>query len=505
VSGPGRGDTSAEVDVAADPPALVHDERQRPRQSPWVAMGVILVGTYGAVLNSTTMGVALPQVARDLTPSPLGVDVDWVITAFLLGIVMIQPGIGWLSDRFGRKHVYVGALLCFVAGAAVSALAPTMEVLVGARFVQGLGAGAVMPVGMATIYELFPADRRGSALGIWGIAVMAAPAVGPPLGGWIVTATSWRILFVVFVGVGLGAAALAQGVLRDNGAREHRPLDVAGWILAVVGIAMVVIGARQATSWGPTSALTVGVVGSGLVVLAVLVRWALRRDHPIIEFRMFAYPTFAVGMGVIALVTMAQFSRLNYIPIELQVIRGLDAQEVGLLLAPAALGAAVMMPISGWVSDRVGARPPTVVGLVIMAFSMWQLAHLTVDGSDRWVTIVLMIQGAGAGLCQIPSSVAAMNSLPSRFVSQSTAISQLIRQMAGALGVAVLATLLVADMGAVAPVDPPLEEAQAAYNGVFLVVFWLVVATIVAALFLPGRRRSQQHQAERAREFIESS
>ena len=504
MSGPGRGNTSAEVDVAGASPATARDEPALP-QSPWVAMGVILVGTYGAVLNSTTMGVALPEVARDLTPSPLGVDVDWVITAFLLGIVMIQPGIGWLSDRFGRKHVYVAALLCFVVGAGVSALAPTMEVLVGARFVQGLGAGAVMPVGMATIYELFPADRRGSALGIWGIAVMAAPAVGPPLGGWVVTASSWRILFVVFVGVGLAAAALAQRVLRDNGVRDHRPLDVTGWVLAVVGIAMVVIGARQATSWGPTSPLTIGVVGTGLVVLVVLVRWALRRDHPIIEFRMFAYPTFAVGMAVIALVTMAQFARLNYIPIELQVIRGLDAQQVGLLLAPAAIGAAVMMPISGWVSDRVGARPPTVVGLVIMAFSMWQLAHLTVDGSDRWVTVVLIIQGAGAGLCQIPSSVAAMNSLPSRFVSQSTAISQLIRQMAGALGVAVLATLLVADLGAVAPVDPPLEEAQAAYNSVFLVVFWLVVATVVTALFLPGRRRSQEHQAERAREFIDSS
>lgn len=467
-------------------------------------MGVVLVGTYGAVLNSTTMGVALPEVARDLTPSPLGIDVDWVITAFLLGIVMVQPGIGWLSDRFGRRHVYLAALATFVVGGALAALAPTMEVLVAARFVQGVGAGAIMPVGMATIYELFPANRRGTVLGIWGIAVMAAPAVGPPLGGWIVTAWSWRVMFAIFVVLGLVAFALAWKVLVDTGGRRPRRLDVTGWALAVVGIAMVVVGARQATSWGPTSALTVAVVGGGLLVLAVLVRWAWRRPDPIIEFRMFTHPTYAVGMGVIAMVAVAQFARLNFIPIELQVVRGLDAQEVGLLLAPAAIGAALAMPVSGWLADRVGSRPPAVVGLVVMAASMWQLAHLTPTGENSQVTLILIGQGIGAGLCQIPASVAAMNAIPSHYVSQATAISQLIRQMAGALGVAVLATLIVGDLGAVAPTDADPAQAQAAYNQVFMVVFWLVAATVVGGCFLPGRKRSREHQAARAREFLGS-
>jgi MFS family permease len=236
-----------------------------------------------------------------------------------------------------------------------------------------------------------------------------------------------------------------------------------------------------------------------------VVLWALRRPDPIIEFRMFATGTFSIAMVVVSLVTMAQFARLNFLPVELQVVRGLDAQEVGILLAPAALGVAATMPLSGWLADRVGARLPVVVGLAIVAFSMWQLAHLDANDSDGRIVVILVVQGLGHGLCTIPAVVAGMNSLHGRFVSQATAVNQLVRQLSGAVGVAVLATVLVGELGAVAPVDPPVDEAQAAYNTIFLLAFWLVVATIVAAVFLPGRRRTRVHQDERAREFAEST
>jgi EmrB/QacA subfamily drug resistance transporter len=448
------------------------------------------------------MGVALPAIARDLGATGRGIDVDWVITSFLLGVVLVQPATGWLADTFGRKRVYVASLVLFAVGAAIGAAAPSMLLLVAGRLVQGVGAGALMPVGMATIYDLFPADRRGTALGVWGVAIMAAPAVGPPLGGWLVTYSSWRWVFLAFVVVASAAAVLAVRLLEDVGHQERRRLDLVGWVLAGTAVTLIIVGTRQAAGADSGStAVAMGLVGA--VVGAFLVWRSLRRPHPIIEFRMFATPTFSIAMVVVALLTMAQFARLNFLPVELQVVRGLDAQQVGLLLAPAALGVALTMPLSGWLADRVGARLPVVTGLLIVAASMWQLAHLTPEVSDRRVVVILVIQGLGTGLAMIPGTVAAMNSLPGRFVAQATAVNSLNRQLAGAVSVAVLAAVLVGELGAVAPVNPDVAEAQAAYNGIFLVAFWVIVATVVAALFLPGRRRMREHQADRARELVD--
>lgn len=466
-------------------------------RSPWIAVGVVLVGSYAAVLNVTVVGVALPVMAEEL---PGAIAVDWVITSFLIGVVLALPVTGWLSDRAGRKRIYLASLALFGVGALVCAVAPTMGLVVAGRFVQGFGGGALMPVGMAIVYDLFPPDRRGSALGIWGVAIMAAPAAGPPLGGWLVTAASWRWIFGVFVVVAFVALALAVRWLPDVGHRESRRLDLVGWLLAAGGVTIVVVGFRQIAEWGPTSPATLLTAGVGVAALTVLVRRSLRISDPILDFRMFAVPTYAAAMVLTGLLSLAQFAQLTFLPVELQVVRGLDAQEVGLLLAPAAAGAAVMMPIGGWLVDRIGARVPVVIGLSLIASSMWNLAHLEPDGTEAFIVGVLVVQGVGMGLVFIPTTVSAMNSLPARFVAQASAMNNLTRQLGGAIGVAVLSAVLVADLGAVAPVAPDVEQAQAAYNRVFLVAFCFVAAAVAAALLLPGRRAVRQHHADRAAE-----
>lgn len=482
--------------LAADAP-LAPDRRSR-----WVAVGVVLVGSYAAVLNITVVGVALPAMAGDLGGGGL-FGLDWVVTSFLVGVMLALPVTGWLADRFGRKVVYTASLGVFGLGALGCAAAPTMDLVVVARFVQGLGGGAVMPIGMAVVFDLFPPHRRGLGLGVWGVAIMAAPAAGPPLGGWVVTVVSWRWIFLIFVTVAAVAVALAVRWLPDVGHREARRLDVVGWALAAVGVAVVVLGFRQIGLWGPTSPATIATGLTALVTLAVLVRRSLHRAEPIIEFRMLAVPTYAVAMAVVSLLSLAQFAQLTFLPVELQVVRGLDARQVGLLLAPAAIGMAAMMPIGGWFVDRVGARAPVVIGLGLIANSLWQLAHLQPDGSQASLVRILVIQGVGMGLVFIPTTVSAMNSLPARFVAQASAVNNLTRQLGGAIGIAVLSAVLVADLGAVAPASPVIDQAQAAYNRVFLIAFWFVTAAALTAVFLPGRKRARQHHAERSEELAD--
>ncbi len=459
---------------------------------------MVLIGTYASTLNMTVIGVVLPDVARDLGRA--GGNVDWVVTGFLVGMVLALPLTGWLSDRVGRRNIYVASLLVFSVGAAASALSPSLELLVAARVLQGLGGGAVIPMGMAIVFDLFPADRRGMALGVWGVATMAGPAAGPPVGGWMVGVASWRGVLGVFAAIALVAGVLGRRLLPDVGHREQRPLDVAGWVVAAAAVTTVIVGLRQAAPWGISSPPTVSMVLAGLLLAVFLVRRSLSRADPLIEFRMFTVPAYSAAMAITALLSVAQFAQFTFLPLELQVVRGLDAWHVGLLLAPSALGTAAMMPIAGWLVDRIGAKGPVAVGLAIMGWTMWRLGHLTPEVSEAEVVLTLVIQGVGLGFVFIPSSVAAMSSVAGRFVAQASAMSNLCRQMGGAAGVAALTAVVVSDLGAVAPANVEVAQAQAAYNRVFMATFWCFAIGVVLALQLPGRKAMRALQAERAAE-----
>lgn len=472
-------------------------------RSPWVAVLVILAGNYAAVLNVTVIGVALPAVDEDLGGGQQ-LSVDWVVTIFLVGVVLVLPLTGWLADRIGRRRLYLLSLAAFGLGAGLCAVAPSLPLLVLGRFVQGLGGGALMPVGMAMVYDLFPPHRRGTAMGIWGIGVMAAPAAGPPLGGWLVSSMGWRWIFWVFVGVAALAILLAVRWLPEIGHQESRRLDPVGWVLMAAGVMLLVVGSRQAVGWGWDAPITWMVMGSAVACLTAFVRWARRRVDPIIDLGMFTERTFGMAMVLVALMSIGQFARLTFLPIELQVVRGLEAQHVGLLLAPGALGVAATMPISGWLADRIGSKVPATIGLGVTSLTMWQLATLTPEVSERRIVEILVVQGIGMGLVFMPTTLAAMNSLPARFVAQASAMNNLVRQLGGALGIAVLSAVVVASVGEVRPVGIEPEEAQVAYNRVFVAASWsFLVATLVALVYLPGKAQARRDQDARAEEMAE--
>ena len=471
---------------------------------PWMSLLVILGGSYMFVLDTTVLGVALPDIGREFGAGE-GIGIDWVVTAYLVSVGSVQPATGWLADRFGKRKVYVTALAAFTFGSVLAGLAPSMELLIVARVLQGLSGGAMQPTGMAMVYELFPAERRGTALGIWGVAIMAAPALGPPLGGWVTTAASWRWIFLINLPIGLIALLLAKRHLRETGfVDRERPLHWQAWVLAAAGILTVVMASRQLPEWGPTSPATLVVFAVGIALLVTLVRTSLRQEAPLIEFRIFRVRTFSVSVLIVALLTMTQFGRLTFLPVQLQLIRGLGADEVGLLLAPAAIGVAVMMPIGGWLADRIGSRLPVFVGLSVYASSTWWLGHLTPTTPERDIVLWLVVAGVGLGLTLTPNNVTAMNSLPSRFVAQAAAVKAVNRQVFGAMGTAVFAAMLVATLGTVSPESlvglPPIDEVQASYNRVFIGSFWMQVVAAVLALALPGRRGALADQAARRAE-----
>ncbi len=467
----------------------------------WVAMGVVLFGTFMVVLDTTIVNLGLPSLQDDFDTVH---GVEWVVTAYLIAVGVTQLTSGWVGDRFGRRRTFIVALAMFTIASILCAAAPTLWLLVVARVLQGVGGGLLTPVAMAMIYELFEPAERGRALGYFGIAVMAAPAIGPVLGGTVVSSVGWRWLFLINVPVGLVGVPVAIRLLRETGFRESRPFDSWGLVTAGTGLVAVLIGLQQGGSWGWSSPRIVGLLAVGAVSLAVFVRHSLRHATPLVEMRIFGNPVFALSMLAIGLMTVAQYCRLVYIPLELGSTRGIDELRIGLVMLPAALGVAVMMPFGGRLTDRMGSRVPFSLGAAILLVSYWPLAHLSPDTDLKWISLALLGGGFGAGLGIMSPNVMAMNATKASQVGQASGLSQVSRQVSAAFGTAVLASIFASSAPAGDLGDPAIaDQAIAAYNDVFRATLVVLALAVLVGLTLPGRDRALEIQRERRDERAE--
>lgn len=317
--------------TTADPYAARLTDAALPPRYRAIVMTVVLLGTFMVILDTSIVNVALPKIGADFGSIS---DVEWIVTAYLLAVGVSMTTTGWLADRFGKKRVFVVSLALFTLGSLLCALAPTLGLLVLWRVVQGLGGGALMPLGMAMIYELFPPHERGRALGIWGVAAMAAPSIGPVLGGYLSSDVSWRWLFVINIPIGVVVVPLASRLLRDVGYRDHRRLDVCGLVSVATGLVLVLLALSEAATWGWASPTFLTTTCVGVALLVAFVVHAARVRQPLIELRILRIRVFTLTMVVIWLVTIGQFARLVFIPLEFETLRGLSALNVGLLLTP---------------------------------------------------------------------------------------------------------------------------------------------------------------------------
>ena len=459
----------------------------------WVAMGVFLVGTFAVVLDTTIVNLALPSLQHDFHTID---GVEWVVTAYLAAVGVAQMASSWIADKVGRKRSFVALFAIFTIGSALCAAAPTLPLLVLARVIQGVGGGMLIPITMAMVYELFEPEERGQALGIWSVAVMAAPALGPVLGGTVVSQIGWRWLFLINVPVGLIGVPLAVRLLREVGAGKPRRLDGAGLAAAGVGIVLLLIGLAQGgiDGFGDPSAW-VPLLSSALVVTGFVVH-SLRVESPVIDLRILAHPVFGRGIVVLVILFAANFSRLVFIPLELGV-RQVDALTIGFVLLPAAVGTAITITIGGRMTDRIGARVPVLIGSVFVALAFWFIAHFSPTTPLEVVAAWMFLSGLGSGLSMMPPNITAMNSVPAEKVSHATALSQVLRQLSAAVGTAMLGAIYAATRPHDVHSAHYAQGAVDAYNTVFLVAFWMIVVALLLSFRLPGKREALALQAER--------
>jgi len=348
---------------------------------------------------------------------------------------------------------------------------------------QGLGGGALMPVGMAMALELFPAEKRGKAMATWGISAMAAPAIGPTIGGWLVTSVSWHWMFLINVPIGVGALIAGLRLLPVGGHRERRPFDLPGLLLGGTGLAVTVLAVMQANTWGWSSTKTLLCLAVGLGSLAAFVHHELHRTSPLIELRMFSQRSFRLAIGAMAFVSISQYARLVFVPLQLESLRGFSALRVGVLFFPAAVASAIGMSIGGRLVDTIGARRPIAIGCAGMFVAMVMFSQLSLTSPVWVITALMSFQGFGWGLTTSPTMVAGMGELPPNLLAQGTAVRSLAQQVSAAMSVAVLGAVVSIRLGT----DVSPSHAQSAYNATFLVGALGTVVAFFLALRLPDR------------------
>ncbi len=489
----------AEVDAIApaDGTASVAEARTGRFDYKWIALGVVLLGTIMTILDATIVNIAIPTLQSDLKAGSYA-DISWVVTGYMLAQGAVIPMAGWASDRFGTKRLYLVTIALFTLASMACGVAQTLPELVFFRVLQGLGGGMLMPIGMTIIMRAVGPQNMGRVMGIFGIPMLLAPAVGPVLGGWFVQDFSWRLIFYVNVPIGLIALVSAWRFLTETSKKGGLRLDTFGLLTAPPAAVAVMYAVNQSVTLGWGSVLVISMLTGAAALIAAFVLSQLGRrraaalmmaplavgallvglrngavdgwgsldtlvmlglaalaainlviggrgsPEPLLQLRLFRDATFSWSMGLSFIIVTALFGGMLLLPLYLQEVHGYSALETGLLLLPQAVTAAVAMPLGGYLTDRFGPRPVVATGMVMLAVGGLVLAQIHPDSSNWLVVAALLLRGFAMGFSMMPSMAAAMARVPHHLSSSASSISNSLQRIGSSVGIAILVTVLAA-------------------------------------------------------------
>ncbi|MEV7620219.1 DHA2 family efflux MFS transporter permease subunit [Microbacterium sp. NPDC089321] len=443
---------------------------------------VLLTAAFVAILNETTMGMAIPHLISDLAITPIAA--QWVTSAFMLTMAVVIPITGFLLRRFTTRQMFLGAMVLFSTGTLIAALAPGFAVLLVARVVQASGTAVMMPLLMTTIMNLVPAASRGRMMGRVSIVMSLAPAIGPTMSGFLLDHFGWRAIFVVVLPIALVAMFIGWRWLTNVGETMHAPIDLLSVVLSAFGFGGLVFGLSQigglgkGASWAPMAiALAVGAVGLALF-LARQVRLQ-RDDDALLDLRVFTSKDFTLSMIQMFLLSLAFFGSITVIPLFLQDALQLKALDAGLVVLPGALAMGLLGPVIGRIYDSHGTRILLIPGSILAASMLWLFTTLTVESSIWLVLVAQTLLSVGLALSFTPLFTASLASLKPKFYSYGSAVIGTIQQVAGAAGIAVMMAVFTAVVNAGGGTDVPAAVAAGTRTSV-------TIGAIIASVTIIG-------------------
>ncbi|MDB5077818.1 MAG: family efflux transporter permease subunit [Chloroflexi bacterium] len=470
----------------------------------WWVLVTVVFGAFASILDSTIVNTALPRIQLDF-----GADLhlaSYVVTAYILAAGVVVPATGYLANRFGSKRVYVTSLTLFTIGSALCGIAPNIYLLIAFRVLQGAGGAALFPLSFSMLFAAFPAEERGKANGIFGIPVLAAPALGPSLGGFLTQYADWRWVFYVNLPVGIVGVFLAVRVLRESTTQANRRFDLSGFLLAAGGLGLLLYGLSNLAFDGVGNVATVsGPIVVSIVLLAAFIPVELRKNTPLLDLRLYLRRNYTLATLVISVGVVGLFGPGFLLPQYLQGLRGQTPFEAGLLLLWQGLGAVVGTITSGLVYNRIGPRKLIMTGLVIITATSVLIAIWTTATSNLLLLpAILLVRGFGLPLTLQSTNTVALEGIRGPVLAEATTLNVVTRNVVASLTIALLTNYLqsratyhlsalgkgVASTfrnvsGAMSHVSPPVLDAIAkAYQDTFILTAVIMLPSFVVAWYM---------------------
>lgn len=427
---------------------LAGSVRARPARSPWAVLSVLCLGLFMILLDGTIVNVAIPKIMAGLNTGLAGV--EWVMNGYVLMFAVTLVTLGRLGDLYGRRLLFVAGMALFTLSSLACGLAPSIELLVAFRVVQGLGGAAMMPSTLSIVAAVFPADKRGAAMGIWGGVSGLATAIGPSLGGLVVDAASWRWIFLINLPIGVVSIALALRIVPESrNPTAVSSLDLPGVGLISSAMFCLTFALVEGQKYGWTSATILSLLaGCGLLFAAFYLR-ERRERQPLIDFSLFRRRNFLAGNVTGLILSFGMMGVFFTVPIFLQTVLGYSAMKAGAVMSPMSVAVMFSAPFAGRLSDKVGSRWLICAGLLLMAFGIAWMAGLTpiqagLTPSTRALSLILpfVVSGLGIGLAVAPTTSAVMATAPLDRIGNASGVLSTMRQLGSVMGIAVLGAVL---------------------------------------------------------------
>ncbi|MGL5616397.1 MAG: MDR family MFS transporter [Sarcina sp.] len=405
-----------------------------------VIAGVFVIAAFVAFLNSTFMNVALPDIMRDLHISVS--TAQWLSTGYMLVLGIMIPCTAFLIDRFKTKTLFFMSMGLFTIGTLIGCFATNFDTLLAARLIQAAGAGVIMPLMQTVFLIIFPIEKRGLAMGVMGIVIAFAPAIGPTLSGWIINSHPWRDLFYVTLPLAIISLLLAAFLLKNVTGGKKVSLDILSLITSTVGFGGLLLGSSNAGnySWGNVNVYAPIIVG--IISLIIFVWRQLTMKEPMLNLRVFKSRVFTCSTIIVMIVYTGLISSELIIPMYLQNARAYTALDAGLVLMPGAILMGVMNPITGYLFDKIGSRLLSLIGLAVFTIGSAAFAFLTPTTSVTYIICMYALRLFGMAMFMMPLTTSGLNTLHKNLYAHGNAVNNTMRQVAGAIGSSILITVM---------------------------------------------------------------